>query len=219
MANRIALAFFAPIVLCLTVATAANASQTAQRHFQPAPPTATQRVDTIDGVVVISSAGKLAQVGAAFRPLSDKQASLLVSVKNLGTDAVDFGIANIAVLSGDKPLPIDMPESNGNHVRDCATERTNMYATCMASANITDNLSKHGSTSNCLSSTSSAYSNCLASQPDAPAIVAKIAPGQVYPSQYKVDLPKRGRKDGPATLVVVVTVAGETQSFEFKESD
>lgn len=223
MATRSAVTTFAAVALLVATTTTVFVAQAAERSFQPAPPSATQRVDNVDGVVVISSAGKRAQVGAAIRPLSDKQAWLLVSVKNLGTEAVEFGIGNLAVLSGDKPLPIDLPEGNGSRARDCAAARTNLYTSCMASANITDSLSRHGSTSNCLASTSSAYSNCLAADPAADpaaqAAVSKVAPTQVYPSQYKVDLPKRGRKDGPATLVVVITVAGESQSFEFKETD
>ena len=191
----------------------------APRHFQPAPSLSSQHVDTVEGVMVISSSGKKAQVGAAIRPLSDKQAWLQVSVKNLGTNAVDFGVGNLAVLSGDKPLLIDVPDGKGSHVRDCASKRTNLYTTCMASANITDNLSRHGATTNCLSSTSSAFSNCMASDPVAPSGSSKVARNQVYPSQYKIDLPKRSKKDGPTSLVVVIMVAGESQSFDFREVD
>jgi hypothetical protein len=206
------------LAVALVWATNSTAA-TGPRRFEPVKQSDSQRIDSNNGLTIISSAGKQASVGAAIRPLSDKQAWLLVSVKNLGAEPVDFGVANLAVLSGDKPLPIDVPNGSGNHVRDCAAARTTLYTTCMASANITDNLSKHGSTGNCLASTSSAYSNCLASDPAATAVVSKVAPSQVYPSQYKVELPKRGRKDGPATLAVVIMVAGESQSFEFKEVD
>jgi hypothetical protein len=196
-----------------------STAATGPRRFEPVKQSDSQRIDSNNGLTIISSSGKQASVGAAIRASSDKQAWLLVSVKNLGKDPIDFGVANLAVLSGDKPLPIDLTEGSGNRVRDCAAARTTLYTTCMASANITDNLSKHGSTSNCLASTSSSYSNCLASDPAAPAVVSKVAPSQVYPSQYQVELPKRGRKDGPATLVVVIMVKDEAQSFVFKEAD
>jgi hypothetical protein len=206
MAHRTTLAVFAPIVLSIAAVTAAYASEPVQRHFQPAPPSPTQRVDNIDGVVVISSAGKLAQVGTAIRPLSAKQGALLVSVKNTGTAAVEFGVANVKVVSGDQALQIHDADEPADAQRDPLVR------------------------DRCANATSSSQVNCNIDQfneqqrkrlgkDQAPATTAiQIAPNTVVPTQFRLDLPKKG-KGAPLRLTVTVTVAGESQSFDFWEVD
>lgn len=188
----------------LTLSESALASE---RRFEPVVHADTQRIQTINGMVIVSTEGKRFDAGAALTPASTNQQWLSVSVKNSGTAPVTFDYREILVLANGQPLVTRSAEAALAQVK-------------------VDEYPKD----KCVSSTAASQLNCnidafnerqanravVSTKPQEADAKIQIAPGQLISRQLQVDLPKKSRSH-PATLTVSVTVEGEQLSFDFAE--
>jgi hypothetical protein len=199
-----AVAFGVVLINLLALSQGALASE---RRFEPVVHADTQRTQTINGMVIVSTDGQRYGAGAALAPASTNQQWLSVSVKNTGTAPVTLDYRDILVMANGQPLATRSAEAA------LAQEKVDEYPK-----------------DRCANSTAASQLNCnidsfnerqasraiASTEPrDADAII-QIAPGQLISRQLQVDLPKKS-KSHPATLTVSVTVEGEQLSFDFAE--
>jgi len=188
----------------LTLSEGALASE---RRFEPVVHADTQRIQTINGMVIVSAEGKRFDAGAALAPASAKQQWLSVSVRNTGSAPITFDHREILVLANGQPLVTRSAEAA------LAQEKVDEYPKdkCVNSA-ATSQL-------NCnIDAFNERQANRAVVSTEAQEADAKIqiAAGQLISRQLQVDLPKKSRSR-PATLTVSVTVEGEQLSFDFAE--
>ena len=188
-------------VLALVLAPGAQA---AERRFIPVPQGGAQSIQVINGMAILSGVGKQFQAASSVSAISSKQGRLMVSIKNQGASPVALGPQAVIATSAGQVLslrdassataPADAP------VRDCNGLAAEAYTRCM-----TDNFNRR------------AGSRAEAGKPqDAAAGPRLIQPGEVFATQYFLELPRKQRGQLAAVLVTI-EVAGERLSFDFKE--
>jgi len=174
----------------------------ADRRFVPVPATEYQKLQVINGVTIISAAGKGFHAGASLAPTSSRRAWLSVSVKNTGPMPAPFNDAGIVVRHGDDILGMKSAEEvmgqagDDGLVRDkCANASESSQINCNID-NFNDKQKARGE--------------------DMAAAKASLAPGALVARQFQLELPKRS-KTVPLKLKVSVTVEAETIEFDFNE--
>lgn len=181
----------------------ASQVQSAERRFMPVPQPTSQRIEVINGMPIVSGVGKQLQAAASVASLSSKQGRLMVSIKNQGAEAVALSpqavVASAAgqVLSLREAAPaaesVEAPE------RDCSGSTGENYTRC-----ITDNANRRAQAK-------------AAGKSASPSPEARIVqPGQVFATQYYLELPRKKRGE-LANVQVTVELGGERLAFEFKE--
>lgn len=98
------------LVLVLALSGTSLVVSAADRRFVPVPATEYQKLQVINGVTIISAAGKRFHAGASIAATSSRQAWLSISVKNTGTAPVAFDDAALVVMSGGKALGMKSAE-------------------------------------------------------------------------------------------------------------
>lgn len=193
-------------LLALALAGAANA---ASRRFEPVLKSPAQQVSVLNGMSIVSASGAHFSAGASFSPESARQGWLLVSVKNTGAQPAVFDAGSITVSAAGKPLVVHGAD-------EIAAKAGSGYWLA---------------NKNCINATKTSYSSCMAADsfnktkgdkpagqaPAQPTLPRQILPGEVFPSQFLVELPKKSRGE-PAVLTVTLRLQGEQLGFEFKES-
>lgn len=172
----------------------------ADRILQPVPQSKAQPVQAVNGLLIISAAGRSFDAGASFRPKSSRQAWLSVSVRNSSRDPIEFGDGGVQVYSQGVPLRITRLDSAG---KPEATPRTDRCANSTADSQLNCNIDN--------------FNEKQAARTSSVDVVEthQLSPGQLVARQYQVELPKKSK--GPARLTVNITAQGEHLAFQFSE--
>jgi hypothetical protein len=191
-------------VIGFTLIVLASQVQAADRRFMPVPQGASQTIQVINGMPILSSVGKKFQAATSVSVLSSKQGRLLVSIKNQTSAAMPMEAQAIVATSAGQVLSMrdasDAPSAREAPMRDCNGKSAEAYTDCM-----TDNFNRK------------AQAKSAAGKAKADAPVPKlIQPGEVFATQYYLELPRKQRGQLGA-VSVTVEMAGERLSFDFKE--
>ena len=190
------------LALFSAVLAASSAFGASLRRFEPVLQDPSQNVQTVNGMLIISAAGKRFGAGASIAPASLKQAWLSVSLKNTGTTPLDLEGKAVRVLANGRAAELrSAAEALGKvhgdgYVRDkCALASASSQLNC----NIDSfNAKQHER----MASVAEAH--------------RQLAPGELIATQFQVDLPKKSGKT-PSLLKVIVSAGGEDLTFDFKE--
>lgn len=172
----------------------------ADRIFQPVPQSKSQPVQAVNGLLIISAAGRSFDAGASFRPKSSRQAWLSVSVKNSSRDPIQFGDGGVQVYSQGVLLRISRVDLAG---KPEAAPLTDPCANATADSQLNCNIDKFNQKQAARTSSVDAVE------------AQQLSPGQLVARQYQVELPKKSK--GPARLTVNITAQGEQMAFQFSE--
>ena len=191
-------------VIAITFLVLSLQGQAVDRRFTPVPAASAQSIQVINGMPILSGVGKQLQAATSVAVLSAKQGRLMVSIKNQTASAVALGPQAVVATSAGQVLSLRDATSDAATqqapLRDCNGLAAEAYTRCM-----TDNFNRR------------ADSRASGRKPDAAAPASKlIQPGEVYATQYYLELPRKQRgKLGD--VLVTVELAGERLSFDFKE--
>lgn len=191
--------------ISIALSVLAGQAQAADRRFMPVPQGSAQTIQVINGMPILSGVGKQFQAATSVAVLSLKQGRLLVSIKNQSAVAVPLEPQAVVATSAGQVLSLkaasDAQPVADAPIRDCNGLAAEAYTRCM-----TDNFNRRA-----------ASQSAARTAPAPAAMVAKlIQPGEVYATQYYLELPRKQRGQLAAVLVTV-ELAGERLSFDFKE--
>jgi hypothetical protein len=185
----------------------AASAQAGGVRYEPVPHSPAQAVQSVNGAAIISESGQGMDAGASMAPASADQVWLSVSVKNKSPTSVAFADDAIRVLADGGDLPTRSAEEAIKLAKDDGYERDR-----------------------CANATASSQVNCTIdwftqrqqkrmekkTEAEQAAQRHQLAPGELLARQFQVDLPRKPRAG--AVFKVVVTIAGEQLSFDFRRS-
>ncbi len=190
-------------VIVFALLAIASQAQAADRRFMPVPQGSTQTIQVINGMPILSAVGKQFQAATSVSTLNAKHGRLLVSIKNQGSAAMTLVPQAVVATAAGQVLSLrEATEAapTGLSSRDCNGISGDEYARCL-----NDNFNRRAEAR-------SAPVNKAKAVPAA----RVLQPGEVFATQYYLELPRKKRGELGAVLVTV-ELAGERLSFDFKE--